>query len=195
MPLTVASSFQGQPSAYAKSSDPLKQSKNFTGEVFFDDVTRGDGNRKQRVRFKYFQKSYTSPSQRRRRTVYSTRRNLHCHMCGVTETPEWRRGPAGDHTLCNACGLHYAKSLKRQRKERDARKHSIDMLLNDVSFSSCFILIPNTFDFVLQQIQPTNGTTTTTTVSSSNITTSPTSPQSGVRVTFFLLVAIAERQN
>jgi hypothetical protein len=68
--------------------------------------------------------------QRRRRTVYSTRRNLHCHMCGVTETPEWRRGPAGDHTLCNACGLHYAKSLKKQRKEREGRKHSIEMLLN-----------------------------------------------------------------
>jgi len=51
-------------------------------------------------------------------------------MCGVTETPEWRRGPAGDHTLCNACGLHYAKSLKKQRKEREGRKHSIEMLLN-----------------------------------------------------------------
>lgn len=58
-------------------------------------------------------------------------------MCGVTETPEWRRGPAGDHTLCNACGLHYAKSLKKQRKERDSRKHSIDMLLNEV----CAILV------------------------------------------------------
>ena len=51
-------------------------------------------------------------------------------MCGVTETPEWRRGPAGDHTLCNACGLHYAKSLKKQKKEAEGRKHSIDMLLN-----------------------------------------------------------------
>lgn len=75
-------------------------------------------------------KSKRLSSKRRRRTVYSTKRNLHCHMCGVTETPEWRRGPAGDHTLCNACGLHYAKSLKKQRKEREGRKHSIEMLLN-----------------------------------------------------------------
>jgi len=67
---------------------------------------------------------------RRRRTVYTSRRNLHCLMCGVTETPEWRRGPTGDHTLCNACGLHYAKSLKKQKKEQEGRKHSIEMLLN-----------------------------------------------------------------
>lgn len=70
---------------------------------------------------------------RRRRGTYAlNKRNLQCQMCGATETPEWRRGPAGDHTLCNACGLHYAKSLKKQRKERekDGRKHSIDLLLN-----------------------------------------------------------------
>jgi len=67
---------------------------------------------------------------RRRRNNYTNKKNLHCHMCGVTETPEWRRGPAGDHTLCNACGLHYAKSLKKQKKEREGRKHSIELLLN-----------------------------------------------------------------
>lgn len=108
----------GAGGAAGSGSGSAGEQKNFTGEVFFDDVGQGtDGGRpKQR---------------RRRRTVYSSRRNLHCHMCGVTETPEWRRGPAGDHTLCNACGLHYAKSLKKQRKERDARKHSIDMLLNE----------------------------------------------------------------
>jgi hypothetical protein len=32
----------------------------------------------------------------RRRKVQ--RRDLHCHVCGVTDTPEWRRGPDGDHT-------------------------------------------------------------------------------------------------
>jgi len=73
---------------------------------------------------------------RRRRGNYTlNKRNLQCQMCGATETPEWRRGPAGDHTLCNACGLHYAKSLKKQRKDRekDGRKHSIDLLLNTSS--------------------------------------------------------------
>lgn len=47
----------------------------------------------------------------------SNTQDLVCLMCGVTDTPEWRRGPAGDHTLCNACGLHYAKSLKKNRKD------------------------------------------------------------------------------
>ncbi|SAM00559.1 hypothetical protein [Absidia glauca] len=29
-----------------------------------------------------------------------------CHSCHTFETPEWRRGPDGARTLCNACGLH-----------------------------------------------------------------------------------------
>ncbi|KAI8087703.1 uncharacterized protein B0P05DRAFT_632310 [Gilbertella persicaria] len=36
-----------------------------------------------------------------------------CHSCSTTETPEWRRGPDGARTLCNACGLHYSKLLKK----------------------------------------------------------------------------------
>ncbi|KAG8858699.1 hypothetical protein FRB96_004836 [Tulasnella sp. 330] len=36
-----------------------------------------------------------------------------CHSCMSTETPEWRRGPDGARTLCNACGLHFAKLAKR----------------------------------------------------------------------------------
>nr|CAG8584979.1 6208_t:CDS:2 [Entrophospora candida] len=28
-----------------------------------------------------------------------------CHSCDISETPEWRRGPDGARTLCNACGL------------------------------------------------------------------------------------------
>ena len=28
-----------------------------------------------------------------------------CHSCSRAETPEWRRGPDGARTLCNACGL------------------------------------------------------------------------------------------
>ncbi|GAM21126.1 hypothetical protein SAMD00019534_043010, partial [Acytostelium subglobosum LB1] len=103
--------------------------KNFSGEVFFDDLS-------------------SDKPRRRRRTVYTAKRNLKCQYCHVTETPEWRRGPNGDHTLCNACGLHYAKSLKkknaaeleekekekreeseRREKEKDTRKHSIDFVI------------------------------------------------------------------
>ncbi|KAJ3359732.1 hypothetical protein GGF32_009077 [Allomyces javanicus] len=37
----------------------------------------------------------------------------HCLSCKTTEAPEWRRGPMGRGTLCNACGLHWAK-LRRK---------------------------------------------------------------------------------
>ncbi|KAI5823292.1 hypothetical protein K523DRAFT_255429 [Schizophyllum commune Tattone D] len=41
-----------------------------------------------------------------------------CLCCDATTTPEWRRGPMGPRTLCNACGLVYAKMVKkRQRAE------------------------------------------------------------------------------
>ena len=44
----------------------------------------------------------------KRRQGYATLPNR-CHSCGRAETPEWRRGPDGAKTLCNSCGLHYAK--------------------------------------------------------------------------------------
>lgn len=43
-----------------------------------------------------------------------------CHRCGTTSTPEWRRGPDGARTLCNACGLYHAKLVKRKGEKRAA---------------------------------------------------------------------------
>uniref|UniRef100_A0A0W0G3V0 White collar photoreceptors-like protein n=1 Tax=Moniliophthora roreri TaxID=221103 RepID=A0A0W0G3V0_MONRR len=40
-----------------------------------------------------------------------------CVTCGRTDSPEWRKGPLGPKTLCNACGLRWAK---QQRKTDDA---------------------------------------------------------------------------
>ncbi|KAI8996783.1 hypothetical protein BDB01DRAFT_768478 [Pilobolus umbonatus] len=31
--------------------------------------------------------------------------STYCHSCNSCETPEWRKGPLGPRTLCNACGL------------------------------------------------------------------------------------------
>ncbi|KAI8889745.1 GATA-domain-containing protein [Backusella circina FSU 941] len=46
-----------------------------------------------------------------------------CHSCNTSETPEWRRGPNGARTLCNACGLHYAKhSKKKAIQERETKE-------------------------------------------------------------------------
>lgn len=46
-----------------------------------------------------------------------------CHSCKISETPEWRRGPDGARTLCNACGLHFAKMAKK-KMQRDAASRS-----------------------------------------------------------------------
>ncbi|KAL2020926.1 hypothetical protein VTK56DRAFT_7813 [Thermocarpiscus australiensis] len=50
-----------------------------------------------------------------------------CHSCNRIDTPEWRRGPDGARTLCNACGLHYAKlERKRQLDQRSLRPKPSD---------------------------------------------------------------------
>ncbi len=41
-----------------------------------------------------------------------------CGACMTREAPEWRRGPQGPASLCNACGLRYMKLLKEARKAR-----------------------------------------------------------------------------
>ncbi|KAI0048781.1 hypothetical protein FA95DRAFT_1490384 [Auriscalpium vulgare] len=44
-----------------------------------------------------------------------------CLGCNATSTPEWRRGPLGPRTLCNACGLVYAKLIKKRKREAARR--------------------------------------------------------------------------
>ncbi|KAJ2708027.1 hypothetical protein H4R19_004845 [Coemansia spiralis] len=39
-----------------------------------------------------------------------------CKSCGTDSSPEWRKGPTGHKTLCNACGLRYARSISRAKK-------------------------------------------------------------------------------
>ncbi|KAH7351230.1 hypothetical protein BKA65DRAFT_583563 [Rhexocercosporidium sp. MPI-PUGE-AT-0058] len=53
---------------------------------------------------------YGSESKKRRGRAAPPGR---CHSCNRAETPEWRRGPDGARTLCNACGLHYAKLTRK----------------------------------------------------------------------------------
>ncbi|KAG9093873.1 hypothetical protein FS749_013603 [Ceratobasidium sp. UAMH 11750] len=43
-----------------------------------------------------------------------------CHSCKILDTPEWRRGPDGQRTLCNACGLHYAKLVRKRDRLIDS---------------------------------------------------------------------------
>ncbi|TDL24954.1 hypothetical protein BD410DRAFT_766588 [Rickenella mellea] len=36
-----------------------------------------------------------------------------CVTCGRTDSPEWRKGPLGPKTLCNACGLRWSKKSRK----------------------------------------------------------------------------------
>lgn len=38
-----------------------------------------------------------------------------CADCGTLDSPEWRKGPKGPKTLCNACGLRWAKKEKKRQ--------------------------------------------------------------------------------
>ncbi|KAK9238326.1 hypothetical protein V1525DRAFT_112968 [Lipomyces kononenkoae] len=54
-----------------------------------------------------------------------------CTECGTLDSPEWRKGPQGPKTLCNACGLRWSKSLKKKtlgassNKARHAHTQSV----------------------------------------------------------------------
>ncbi|KAI9571387.1 white collar 2 type of transcription factor [Boletus coccyginus] len=43
-----------------------------------------------------------------------------CVTCGRTDSPEWRKGPQGPKTLCNACGLRWAKEVRSKVDENPA---------------------------------------------------------------------------
>lgn len=84
-----------------------------------DDFSRNGGRR-----------SSDGESKRAKKRARNSVGGIRCHLCGVTETPEWRRGPDGSRTLCNACGLYHAKLVKKKgeaeaaevlRERREAR--------------------------------------------------------------------------
>ncbi|KAF9572727.1 hypothetical protein EC968_009542 [Mortierella alpina] len=64
------------------------------------------------------------PHQKYRKRAKRTQPPGRCLSCDSSDTPEWRRGPDGARTLCNACGLHYAKLLKRQNKQQQMQHMS-----------------------------------------------------------------------
>lgn len=48
----------------------------------------------------------------RQGTSSQKKNDVRCLQCGVDSSPEWRKGPMGPKTLCNRCGLRYAKKLR-----------------------------------------------------------------------------------
>ncbi|KAJ8659260.1 hypothetical protein O0I10_004974 [Lichtheimia ornata] len=39
-----------------------------------------------------------------------------CSKCRTTTSPEWRKGPSGNKTLCNACGLRFARLVQKEKR-------------------------------------------------------------------------------
>lgn len=58
----------------------------------------------------------TSPIHRRAKKPRTHTGMCVCEQCGCTDSPEWRRGPNGPKSLCNACGLKFSKAEKLKRK-------------------------------------------------------------------------------
>jgi hypothetical protein len=60
--------------------------------------------------------------------VIKSKNRQQCDKCHTSVTPQWRKGPNGPASLCNACGLRYANRCK---KEQDIRvRSSINLLVN-----------------------------------------------------------------
>ncbi|KAG8696639.1 blue light receptor [Ceratobasidium sp. 394] len=57
-------------------------------------------------------------SRKKPKKAHSAQEQYVCVTCGRTDSPEWRKGPLGAKTLCNACGLRWAKrNTKRKTDE------------------------------------------------------------------------------
>lgn len=53
-----------------------------------------------------------------------------CLSCDTSDTPEWRRGPDGARTLCNACGLRKFQSFAH-----------LVLLIFSISFFACILIV------------------------------------------------------
>ncbi|KAJ4478500.1 white collar photoreceptors-like protein [Lentinula aciculospora] len=51
-----------------------------------------------------------------------------CVTCGRTDSPEWRKGPLGPKTLCNACGLRWAKQMRRTDDPPEASSSQVEVI-------------------------------------------------------------------
>ena len=65
----------------------------------------------------YTEATYKRPPQKRQRTKRTPSirsENNACARCNTLSTPQWRRGPDTNTSLCNACGLRYLKEMRKK---------------------------------------------------------------------------------
>lgn len=66
---------------------------------------RGGGNKMTKLLNSGMENDSDTLHQKYRKRAKRTHPLGRCLSCDTTDTPEWRRGPDGARTLCNACGL------------------------------------------------------------------------------------------
>jgi len=101
-----------------------KECRHFKEEIKKEDCSRNcsesDSTRYQMLQV--WRKSQNRPK------VIKPKNRQQCDKCHTAVTPQWRKGPNGPASLCNACGLRYANRCK---KEQDIRvRSSISVLVN-----------------------------------------------------------------
>lgn len=62
---------------------------------------------------------------------YALKPGVFCHLCGIMSTPQWRRGPDGRQSLCNACGLKFLKVLQDE-KANEAEPEPVKLQINSI---------------------------------------------------------------
>lgn len=49
---------------------------------------------------------------KKRRAPHHVVPDFQCENCKTTKTPQTRRGPNGNRTLCNRCGIYWARTMQ-----------------------------------------------------------------------------------
>lgn len=53
-----------------------------------------------------------------------------CASCGTSNSPEWRKGPDGSKSLCNACGLRFSRNISRAKKREERARMADEVAAN-----------------------------------------------------------------
>jgi hypothetical protein len=80
-------------------------------------------------------RSSSGPVPKHRRTAEasgspSSSRQRTCNACGISDSPEWRKGPDGHKTLCNACGLRHSRNESRLRRQYEKNRLVDEIVAN-----------------------------------------------------------------
>ncbi|KAJ6702248.1 GATA TRANSCRIPTION FACTOR 1 [Salix koriyanagi] len=124
---TCFGSISGEPGSIPKHHSPVSVLENSTTSSTSNSVNSSNGNiimsycrlsvpvktrskrRHRRPREIQEQECWWSQENftRRKPAVSVPKMGRKCQHCGVEKTPQWRAGPDGPKTLCNACGVRY----------------------------------------------------------------------------------------